>query len=557
MKKKISLVASTVFIIFSQSCATSTSHAGYSDYMKCRYYFYQKELNKAVGYCEKAKSEIGKNRKIYKDLIQLYLHKNNLRKTNQLLSEYIKNFHSSKDYTYVSDMYLKLNETKKAKSLLLEAAKKFPDNEHILDSLVEAYIQEGDVKKAKQILEKLAKESQNPDVYYKLAKIYLLYDRNIPKAIKTLEKAYELDPYNSKVFILLAELYRQTGQLKKAENIYLHALKKYRDNPVILQRLLQLYVLEDDYQKAKLVIDKLLQVNPEGKDILLKAFFLYEKIGKIDEFIKKLKELEPELSDNPEFYSILAKAYADKGDLKNAVKYLQKAIELAPDNLQLKEELANLYVNLKQYDKALQVLNDIYLSNPQNYKILLEMADIEDKRRNTKKSVELAKEAIKLNPKDPVNYFMLAIYYDKLGNWKETEKNLKKAIQLRPNFADALNYLGYSYIIRREKVKEGLKLVKKALEYAPDNPAYLDSYGWGLYKLGEYKKAKEYLEKAYKKMKDDPVVLYHYGMVLLKLGEKEKAKKLFSKSLKLLKEMKTEPEAGITDKVKKQLESLK
>ncbi len=51
------------------------------------------------------------------------------------------------------------------------------------------------------------------------------------------------------------------------------------------------------------------------------------------------------------------------------------------------------------------------------------------------------------------------------------------------------NYLGYILIDLDIDVKKGLKYVKKALEKAPNNLAYIDSLAWGQYKLNECKEA--------------------------------------------------------------------
>lgn len=57
------------------------------------------------------------------------------------------------------------------------------------------------------------------------------------------------------------------------------------------------------------------------------------------------------------------------------------------------------------------------------------------------------------------------------------------------------NYLGYILIDFDIDVKKGLGLVKKALEKAPNNLAYIDSLAWAQYKLGDCKNAKINMKK--------------------------------------------------------------
>ena len=46
----------------------------------------------------------------------------------------------------------------------------------------------------------------------------------------------------------------------------------------------------------------------------------------------------------------------------------------------------------------------------------------------------------------------------------------------------------------------------------------VDTYGWVLYQLGRYDKARTHLEKAAVMMPSSAAVVYHLGMCLLKLG---------------------------------------
>jgi Tfp pilus assembly protein PilF len=62
-------------------------------------------------------------------------------------------------------------------------------------------------------------------------------------------------------------------------------------------------------------------------------------------------------------------------------------------------------------------------------------------------------------------------------------------------------------------------MIRHAVEFEPDNAAYLDSLGWVLYKRGHFDQARGYLEKAVEpESRGDPVVLDHLGDDLYRLG---------------------------------------
>jgi tetratricopeptide (TPR) repeat protein len=66
----------------------------------------------------------------------------------------------------------------------------------------------------------------------------------------------------------------------------------------------------------------------------------------------------------------------------------------------------------------------------------------------------------------------------------------------------------------------------------PDNPTYLDTYAWILYKAGKQELALEYIEKAVRSGGgDDPDILEHYGDILYALEKKEEAEKYWKKAM--------------------------
>jgi tetratricopeptide (TPR) repeat protein len=87
-----------------------------------------------------------------------------------------------------------------------------------------------------------------------------------------------------------------------------------------------------------------------------------------------------------------------------------------------------------------------------------------------------------------------------------------------------LNKLAYFLIDNDRNIDEGLGLVDKALELYPDNYDYLDTKGWGLYKLGKYKEALEILQKSWdirrKKSEYDHAAFLHLEAAK-RLGTKE------------------------------------
>ena len=99
-----------------------------------------------------------------------------------------------------------------------------------------------------------------------------------------------------------------------------------------------------------------------------------------------------------------------------------------------------------------------------------------------------------------------------------------------PNNSNALNALGFTLANQPHRVNEALPLLQKALTLNPGNPAYMDSLGWLLFKLGRNQEAISMLDKAYS-LSGDNEIAAHLGEVLWSSGKQDAAKAIWAKAL--------------------------
>ena len=127
-------------------------------------------------------------------------------------------------------------------------------------------------------------------------------------------------------------------------------------------------------------------------------------------------------------------------------------------------------------------------------------------------------------------YYKLGVVHIELGNFAEAEENFNKALQLAPKNPYILNYLGYSYLEENININKAFNMLKIAVHQMPNSGAILDSYGWALYKMGEYEDALLFIQKAIEKEPTDATIHRHLGDVYEKLGKKQMAKYQWQKA---------------------------
>jgi tetratricopeptide (TPR) repeat protein len=120
-------------------------------------------------------------------------------------------------------------------------------------------------------------------------------------------------------------------------------------------------------------------------------------------------------------------------------------------------------------------------------------------------------------------YYARGVTLERLGRWNEAQADLEAALKIRPDEPELLNYLGYSWIDRGERLPEAMAMVEKAVAANPQSGAMVDSLGWAHYRLGDYKKAVEKLEQAVELDAGDPEINNHLGDAYWKSGRRDEA----------------------------------
>ena len=76
-------------------------------------------------------------------------------------------------------------------------------------------------------------------------------------------------------------------------------------------------------------------------------------------------------SDNRYYFFIEAQLQKKKGNLDEAIRYLQKAVAVDPESVYLQRELVKLYLQQQDKEKALGVVKKLIEKNPNDTEALV------------------------------------------------------------------------------------------------------------------------------------------------------------------------------------------
>jgi tetratricopeptide (TPR) repeat protein len=192
---------------------------------------------------------------------------------------------------------------------------------------------------------------------------------------------------------------------------------------------------------------------------------------------------------------------------------------------------ADLWASKGNISDAREYLKNLpATSDQQAAHLILAEAQILRRSKSYQEIYEVLSNGLKKLPDYPELLYDRALIADKLGKFNVLEKDLRKLIQIKPDNAHAYNALGYSLAERRIQLPEALKLIKRAVELAPDDPFIMDSLGWIYYRMGNLSEGLNYLNLAFA-ARPDPEIAAHLGEVLWVQGAKENARDIWRSAL--------------------------
>ncbi len=215
------------------------------------------------------------------------------------------------------------------------------------------------------------------------------------------------------------------------------------------------------------------------------------------------------------------------GDLLNQGDDHQAAIEAygrvqagSPHYASAQSKIAWAWNALGDQDKALEVARAATISAPNDRDAAVALADLLRASSRWDEAVAVLDPIVAREAAAPDwrLLYLRAVALEQAGRWPEAEQDLRSALKVNPDEPELLNFLGYSWIDRNERLPEALAMVEKAVAARPQSGAMIDSLGWAYFRLGDYRTAVEKLEAAVELEPGDPDINGHLGDAYWKVG---------------------------------------
>lgn len=440
-----------------------------------------------------------------------------------------------------------------------------------------------------------AKDPQNPDNYRLLAALYeqaqqpysaiamldsaelrfgripmlsamkrqlLISTRQLDKAVDEAKAMVEEVPYEAQHHVVLADLYAILNKDSLALAEYDLALGIDSTSVATLMSLADFYNARRDYKSVLNVTQRLFDSEQMPLDAKIKRFeqltsdmrFYREYYIQLNALASTLAVRHPQdrrvvelyarhliasgeleqalalyklhLEDKPPVESFFKSVIDIESYLQHpdsAARYIDRALELFPEEIDFRLSKGHVLNHTKEYDKAVKA-----------YQESLRYAHTDSLRGaiwgligDTWHQKAIAGESD--NDEDFVQISRKGSFRSAM---KQCYKAYDKSLRYDPDNAMVLNNYAYFLSLEERDLEKALTMASRATALTDNNPTYLDTHAWVLFKLGRVDEARKIMQQAVAlDAQQSAALLVHYGDILKALGENFMAEIYWRKAL--------------------------
>ena len=490
--KALSLFQETVEI-------TPNNSAAY--YKLAEIFVHNENIGEAQKHALKALELDGENKYYYLLIANIFTEKGEFDKASEYYELMISHVEGVDDYLFeLAALYLYQNRLDDALSTYNKAEEVFGVNEQIVFQKQKILLQLNQLEAVIQEGEKLIKAYPDEPVYVIALVDILVPNNRIDAAIEKLQKLLEEYPENGRAKLILSDIYKNKGELKRSEELLFSAFNDPNVNPDVKVQIIASYTQQ---------ISKAREINNPNATLEDNTLKLSEKII----------ELHPNEGNAYGVYGDLLYALNKKTQALDS--YLQ-TVSLNPDNFQVWQNIFQLDTELGKLEASLEHLERAMELFPNQSVIYMYYGLALTQKQNFNEAIVILNQGRQLSLS---NQFQTGVFYSLLGNaynaikdFENSDQSYENALEINPNDYQTLNNFSYFLSLRQDKLDKAEKMAQKVVRDNPENSTYADTYAWVLYTKGKYKEAKKQLDKVMERNDISAIHFDHYGDILYKLG---------------------------------------
>jgi len=356
---------------------------------------------------------------------------------------------------------------------------------------------------------------------------------NQQAAVTLFSKCLEINPNSSSAMFELAKIHSSRGDQTSSSLLLEKAIILNAENKWYRLLLAQIYQQGKQYKKAADLYQELYKSDPDNMEYLYFNASLLSSAGNFDLAIDAYNQLEKKLGISDQISVEKQQIYQSQGKKKEAMAELQKLIDSNPKEPRYYGLMADYYLSEKDDVNALKYYNKILEIDPDNGFVLFSLTSYYRTKEDKEKAWEYIRKGFQnktVEVETKIQYYLMITAEPDKPFFSEDQVNELVNILVQTNSEDYRVFTVYAeYLIGKGKLAEAREQLRKVLETNKENYAIWERMLMVSNDLLDFKGIYADSEKAIDLFPNQPVLYAMRAVACLQLEK-------YSEAIDILKE---------------------
>ncbi len=235
------------------------------------------------------------------------------------------------------------------------------------------------------------------------------------------------------------------NHVSKAIKSFSYVLEKEPTNLICLHNLYTIYLKNNNFDQAKILIEKIIIINPKHYEALRDKAYIQYLEGKIQNAFSSIETALKENSKDSFGLNIKGLLLFSSNKMQDAINIFKDAIRINKAYPPSYNNLGNCYFELENLDQAFYYFKKSYKLNSQFDLALINIGNVLSLKDKNLAAINFYKKALDINPNNHEVRSNLAMCFCRLKDINNANTYYNKAISLNPKDYDLK--LSFSYLL--------------------------------------------------------------------------------------------------------------
>jgi tetratricopeptide (TPR) repeat protein len=275
------------------------------------------------------------------------------------------------------------------------------------------------------------------------------------------------------------------------------------------------FMMSNQFKKAMDCVSHAITYFPHNINFKVRKAQVLANLGRLNEALTLLMQYEKMLIDDLEFVLTKASVHSQMRDSKAAIKYFERAIELAEpeEKDEIFLDLAAEYQNMGNFEQSIKVLQKAIAFNPENEPAVHELAYCFDLTNNMDGAIACYQSYLDIRPYSFTTWYNMGNAYSKAENYDKALWAYDYCTIINEDFASAFFNMGNIYLVL-EKFEKAIECFERCIEIDGEDAMALDYIAEAYEHMEEYELAMQYYKRSIELQPDLPDPWLGMGIAL-------------------------------------------